>query len=194
MPWSRLDEVFVETTEHGNLDWLKCLLKSGANINATSWDGYSALIKASKEGDIDLIEFLIENGADINAKTSHGFTPLLYAAKNGHHSIIELLVVNGADIEIKDKAGLTPLMHLARNGYIDMVSNFITQDQENETNSTSFETVSSLSQGTYSKLLVFFYNIKSITIKCLKMQKGLQFVFLLYSVDRRNFTNCKVSD
>ena len=99
-----------------------------------------------------MIEFLIENGADINAKTAHGFTPLLYAAKRGDHSIIELLAVNGADIDMKDKAGLTPLMHLARNGYIDMVSNFITQDQENETNSTSFETVSSLSQGTYSEL------------------------------------------
>ena len=135
VPWSRLDEVFVETAEQGNLDWLKCLLKSGANINATSWDGYSAVIKASKEGDIDLIDFLIENGADINARTSHGFTPLLYAAKNGHHSIIELLVVNGADIEIKDKAGLTPLMHLARNGYIDMVSNCITQEG-NESNYT----------------------------------------------------------
>ena len=128
VPWSRLDEVFLETAEHGNLNWLQCLLKSGANINATSWDGYSAVIKASKEGDIDLIDFLIENGADINARTSHGFTPLLYAAKNSHHSIIELLVVNGADIEIKDKAGLTPLMHLARNGYIDMVSNCITQE------------------------------------------------------------------
>ena len=93
-----------------------------------------------------MIEFLIENGADIDAKTAHGFTPLLYASKNGHHSIIELLVVNGADVDIKDKAGLTPLMHLARNGYIDMVFNFIKQDQEND--STSFETVSSLSQGT----------------------------------------------
>ena len=100
----------------------------------------------SKEGNIDLTEFLIENGADINAKMAHGFTPLLYASKNGHHSTIELLVVNGADVDIKDKAGLTPLMHLARNGYIDMVFNFIKQDQEND--STSFETVSSLSQGT----------------------------------------------
>jgi ankyrin repeat protein len=135
VPWSRLDEVFVETAEQGNLDWLKCLLKSGANINATSWDGYSAVIKASKEGDIDLIDFLIENGADINARTSHGFTPLLYAAKNGHHSIIELLVINGADIEFKDEAGLTPLMHLARNGYIDIVSNCITQEG-NESNYT----------------------------------------------------------
>ena len=113
--------------------------------------------KASKEGDIDLIEFLIENGADIDAKTAHGFTPLLYASKNGHHSIIELLVVNGADVDIKDKAGLTPLMHLARNGYIDMVFNFIKQDQEND--STSFETVSSLSHGTYSKLLFSFSKI-----------------------------------
>ena len=143
VPWSRLDEVFVETAEQGNLDWLKCLLKSGANINATSWNGYSAVIKASKEGDIDLIEFLIENGADINARTSHGFTPLLYAAKNGYHSIIELLVVNGADVEINDKAGLTPLMHLARNGYIDMVSNCITQ----EGNETNYKRQCTLPQG-----------------------------------------------
>ena len=66
------------------------------------------------------------------------------------------MVVNGADVDIKDKTGLTPLMHLARNGYIDMVSDFITQDQKNETESTSFETVPSLSQGTYSKLLFDF--------------------------------------
>ena len=75
-----------------------CLLKSGANINATSWDGYSALIKASKEGNVDLTQFLIENGADVNAKTKKGVTPLIYAAKNGHQSMIEILIVKGADV------------------------------------------------------------------------------------------------
>ena len=169
---SRLDEVFVETAEHGNMNWLRCLLKSGANINATSWDGYSALIKASKEGNIDLTKFLIENGADVNARTNQGFNPLLYAAKNGHHSIIEILIFNGADINITDNAGLTPLMHLARNGYIDMVSNFVQKDQDmNATN--SLETVSSLSQGIHSMSL--FTNSFSFSIHKVILFDDLQY-------------------
>ena len=114
VPWSRLDEVFVETAEKGNLDWLQCLLKSGANINATSWDGYSALIKASKEGNIDLIEFLIENGADINAKDSYGLTALMNAAFTGNLEVATLLIENGAETSTFCQTG-SSLIHQAAN-------------------------------------------------------------------------------
>ena len=119
---------------------LACLLEFGADINTKSWDGYTALIKASINGNIALIEFLIQNGADINTKTKHGFTALHYAARVGKNSVVKLLVTEGAGVNVRDKIGTTPLMYLSRNGYINMVTNLIKEDMKITLSSSTFLT------------------------------------------------------
>lgn len=52
------------------------LLEKGANINAKTRNGWTALMYASCKGHFDMVKFLVENGADINAITDNGYTAL----------------------------------------------------------------------------------------------------------------------
>ncbi|KAF3034655.1 hypothetical protein E8E12_000551 [Didymella heteroderae] len=73
----------------------KLLVGGGANVNAQSNTGRSALDVAVLHGDKTLIILLLEKGAEINEA-------LIFAASRGHTEIAELLLAKGADI---DKAG-----------------------------------------------------------------------------------------
>lgn len=52
------------------------LLDKGANINAKTRNGWTALMYASDYGYLDMVKFLVKNGADINAITDEGYTAL----------------------------------------------------------------------------------------------------------------------
>ncbi len=52
------------------------LLDNGANINAKTCNGWTALMYASSYGYLDMVKFLVKNGADINAITNEGYTAL----------------------------------------------------------------------------------------------------------------------
>ena len=74
------------------------LIKSGANINAKSRKGFTALHRATKYGKIQMVGYLLDSGADINIKTNDGRTPLSSAAKFDHLETVEYLVERGAKI------------------------------------------------------------------------------------------------
>ena len=52
------------------------LLKNGANVNATTFSGNTALHLASGFGMNQLVQLLIRNGANINITNIEGDTPL----------------------------------------------------------------------------------------------------------------------
>ena len=58
----------------------KCLLQSGANVNAIDSKGNSALTYAAGIGNFEIIKYLIENGANVNAANPDGKTILIFAA------------------------------------------------------------------------------------------------------------------
>jgi|GEM_PF-2680903 hypothetical protein len=52
------------------------LIKSGADINKTDWNGRIALHNAVGRNDTSMIAFLLNKGADIEARDSSDWTPL----------------------------------------------------------------------------------------------------------------------
>jgi ankyrin repeat protein len=58
-----------------NLDAMAALLAKGANVNATTIDGATALHQAVGRGD-EIVKFLVEKGATLDAKDKFGRTPL----------------------------------------------------------------------------------------------------------------------
>ena len=93
---------------------VKLLIDKGADVNAKTDDGMTALIVAAENGQADVAKLLIDKGADINVKNPEtdslnnlGFTPLMYAAFWGRMDIVKLLLDKGADLNAKDFKGNT---------------------------------------------------------------------------------------
>lgn len=95
----------------GNLEIVKLLLDSRADINAVSRNGFSAspLQGAVASKKIDLARLLIARGANVNCRGEEGGSPLHEAAGNGQIEFAKLLLDNGANINAKDDHGKTTL-------------------------------------------------------------------------------------
>jgi ankyrin repeat protein len=63
-------------TQAQAIEAIQLLLDLGADVNATTADGRTALHGAALQGYDDVIKFLVAHGADLYAKDRKGFTPL----------------------------------------------------------------------------------------------------------------------
>jgi ankyrin repeat protein len=91
-----------------NPDVTSALLGGGAEVDARTENGWTALISTAQSNDDSaVIALLLEAGADVNAKTYlYESTALMEAAKlNGNPGVIEMLLGAGADAKAKDNAG-----------------------------------------------------------------------------------------
>ncbi|KAI9889411.1 MAG: hypothetical protein M1814_005347 [Vezdaea aestivalis] len=95
---------------------VRLLSEKGADVEAKTNDGSTALYWAARNGHETVVKLLLEKGADVEAKGEYGWTALHWAARNGHEAIIKLLLEKGADIEAKGEYGSTALHWAARNG------------------------------------------------------------------------------
>ena len=105
----------------GNLFKVDRLLSGGANVNAKTPEGATALMGAVYYGYEQTSRLLMERGADVNAKTDGGVTALHYAAQQGHTAIARDLLSKGADPDPVSAAGNTPLELAHAAGHQDVV-------------------------------------------------------------------------
>ena len=77
---------------------VKFLLARGADVNAKTESGASALLYAVSHHQPELVEVLIKSGADVSAVSNSGWSLLDYAREYGksEDEIIELLLDAGA--------------------------------------------------------------------------------------------------
>jgi ankyrin repeat protein len=87
------------------------LLRYGADVNARSHDGSTALNYLTAGGTTgQLVEMFINAGADVRmASRATGATPLHYAAEGGDCDAVRLLIRAGAALDVVNVAGKTPL-------------------------------------------------------------------------------------
>ena len=77
---SNIDSEMINSVKINDTTLFKCLLQSGANVNAIDSKGNSALTYAAGIGNFEIIKYLIENGANVNAASPDGKTILIFAA------------------------------------------------------------------------------------------------------------------
>jgi len=103
-------------------DTIALLIAGGADVNAVTPSGCTALHYAAREGQVRTAELLLAHGANATAKTTLGQTPLHLAVCRGHEDIVTLLIEKGADTSAKDRDGKTPLDHARAAGYGQIVA------------------------------------------------------------------------
>ena len=98
------DTLFSKVTRN-DLDGVKALLASGADINARAERyGHTPLIIACNYNHEDLAEYLVEQGADVNIRGTDGSTALI-AASSSSPRLVRLLLSKGADARVKMENG-----------------------------------------------------------------------------------------
>jgi ankyrin repeat protein len=147
----------------GSLEGVKALIKAGADINAQSSTGNTALMLAIDRGKIDVAITLIQSGADLEIKGQKGWTALHNAASGGdkgYKEVAEALLKAGASVDALSETMLTPLHEAAGKSLVEIVrllvdhgANVKARDKFNNTplrmcasNAQSFATLESFKQ------------------------------------------------
>ena len=87
------------------------LLRHGADVNAQTDHGDTALHGAVMANNPDLVKVLLEAGADPNLRQAQSYTPLHFAGFAGpdRSESARLLLRHGADATLRNNPGRTPL-------------------------------------------------------------------------------------
>ncbi|UYV68524.1 hypothetical protein LAZ67_6000030, partial [Cordylochernes scorpioides] len=91
--------------------FVKELLKSGADINKKSISGNSPLHLAASKGNQHLVQYLVEAGTDVNSLNEYRQSPLHYAIISRKLSTASYLIDAGADVNIEDIFNWVPLLY-----------------------------------------------------------------------------------
>jgi ankyrin repeat protein len=126
--------------QSGDLDVVKLLLESGADINGSKPFSATALHYAAGNGHETVVRFLLSRGADPNGESAIGITPLGLAVAKGYRTVASTLLQAGAtvtnkasnsggyigNIAIEIHKGETALHIASRSGYPAIVSLLLT--------------------------------------------------------------------
>jgi hypothetical protein len=119
-------QTWMDAVEDGDAARVKSLLAAGADVNATSSGGKTALMRASARGYTDIVKVLLDAGADVDAKKENGSTALVLAVFFGHTDVVRVLLSKGANpaaqtpqgtptVEWAQFIGFTEIVELLRN-------------------------------------------------------------------------------
>ncbi|MDX8411595.1 MAG: ankyrin repeat domain-containing protein [Mariprofundaceae bacterium] len=92
----------------GDIARVRTELDAGADANARSQTGSTALLAAAMKSHDEIVEILLEHNANVDGRNNPGNTALMVAVHNGDVAIVRLLLRHGADINVTNKRGESP--------------------------------------------------------------------------------------
>ena len=93
---------------HRNVEMVDLLLDLGANVDAKTPCGVTALMHACQRGGSRIVSMLLSEDPDVKARDGNGTTALHYAASFGDIDVMSELIRCGANIFTCDREGTTP--------------------------------------------------------------------------------------
>eukprot|EP00193_Tetraselmis_chui_P007202 CAMPEP_0177751912 /NCGR_PEP_ID=MMETSP0491_2-20121128/637_1 /TAXON_ID=63592 /ORGANISM="Tetraselmis chuii, Strain PLY429" /LENGTH=428 /DNA_ID=CAMNT_0019267077 /DNA_START=145 /DNA_END=1431 /DNA_ORIENTATION=+ len=112
--------------EQGDTEVAELLLKAGAKVSLTDFDGKTALHIALEENDVEMVELLLaQEGVNVDEGNADYDSPLHYLASRGRGRLIKRLVDLGAAVDKSNKEGWTPLHIAARTNNLDTVKTLL---------------------------------------------------------------------
>lgn len=113
-----------DTDKDGQLELIKILLRGGAEVNAASENGNTALSYACRKNNWGAVRVLLDAESDVNVRDKQGDTPLHEAAMANQPEIARLLLDAGANGNVNNAQGETALLLSAKQGYVKVVTEF----------------------------------------------------------------------
>ncbi len=123
------NEQLLEAVEAGELSRVQQLVKAGANVNARTRAGLTALSLAVIRGHDAVALWLIQQGASLDARDRSGdrqqqhpgYSPVHYAALYGRTAVLKVMLDQGVSVNLRDRNGYTLLMLASENGHLETV-------------------------------------------------------------------------
>lgn len=103
-----LDRQLLASAKTGTAQQVEALIRQGANIEAQTTDGRTALCEAASGNNLAVVAVLLAKNANPNASTSDGRTSLMMT---GSPPIAKLLIAHHANVDSRTADGLTALMY-----------------------------------------------------------------------------------
>lgn len=110
----------LTASANGNTYIIKWLIDHGADVDASTNEGVTALHFATGNNRAEAVKILLESGADADILSNYSETPLHIAAKNNYIQVAEYLARYGADVNKTDRFGATPLHYASAYGYFEL--------------------------------------------------------------------------
>lgn len=111
--WTPPDSPLADAAMRGDVAAVKTLIDDGADLNAATGDGMTALHWAAERNRTAIAELLLAAGASVSVTTRLGnYTPLHIAARNGSLDVVAELLDAGADPNAPTSTGGATPLHL----------------------------------------------------------------------------------
>jgi uncharacterized protein len=125
------DASLLEAARDGDAAAVRARIQGGADVNAATGDGMSALHWAAQNGHLEVVEALLGAGSEVERTTRlGGYTPLLLASARGHAGVVERLIRSGADPNRANANGSVPLHFAAAAGTVEVAAVLLSSGAE----------------------------------------------------------------
>jgi ankyrin repeat protein/L-ascorbate metabolism protein UlaG (beta-lactamase superfamily) len=109
----------------GQLEVLRFLVESGAEVDAGDSDRSTALHVAAVRGHPACVEYLIGQGADLAFQDSNGAWSMSFAVSGGNVEVIGMLIEAGAPLDLTPANDMTLLHYAALRGLPDVFDQLV---------------------------------------------------------------------
>lgn len=106
------------------------LMKQGAEVEAETTDGSTAMHISAYSGNTNIMSVLFEEHASVSAVDNRGWTPAHIAASKGNLAALKFLVENGAKLSAEDNDGYNVLHYAIDDGQIPVIEYILDQNPE----------------------------------------------------------------